>query len=59
MHIEGKNIMHIGDRNIITIEDKNISGKVNKFTGETLQRGSSNTNEVYLKILNIRLQLGF
>lgn len=51
MHVEGENIMRV--------EDEIFLGQENKFTGETSQRGSSNTNEVYFKILNIRLQLGF
>lgn len=51
--------MHIQDGNIRHIEDDIFLDKVNNFTGETLQRGSSKTNEVYFRILNIRLQVGF
>ncbi len=59
MHIKDENIMHIEDGNVMHIEDEIFLGKVNKFTGETSQRGSSNINDVYFMILNIRLQLGF
>lgn len=50
MHIEEENIVHIEDGNIVQIEDVIFLGTVNKFAGETSQRGSSNTNDGFQDI---------